>query len=538
MSRQPLAGRRAAALLVGLLAFLGLLDAFWLEPQRLLLREDVDLDLGPPLASPQSPPQTPPPAPNAAWTAVHLSDLHVVGETPLVRRLLGEVAAVRPDFIVISGDLVRDDPDPPVLARHTAARATFLGELRRIAPVWAIQGHSEHQGAVTVAVADSGARWLSNEGTLVRPAGAVPGSQAPGLLLLGLNQQVGEDDLLPPWTSPFAPRRTGTGGSDPGEGWVYSAIRGLPYRSFYSHYDPVPTGLADASGPLAWSGYDVLCDVRVDDDDATVGVVAHSRFVLGEDRMIRFIRDQGGDGRPQGFFLTAQGADLKGHLESGVDPEPGRWYRLRLRTRVTPTRLWVGARVWPAGGHEPAVWQATAEDRSPHRLIAGTMGLWAAGGGTADFRKLEVIAQDGTTLLDRPLDGPTAPAGFRVGTRASRIALALARSPKVPPGTPRVVLAHTPEPALQAADLGLEAVLVGHTHGGQVRIPFLGPLTTRSRLGLYYDRGRFELAAPNARGWTWLYIQPGVGTSLLPIRSWCPPSWTVLHLRSPALPSR
>jgi predicted MPP superfamily phosphohydrolase len=108
--------------------------------------------------------------------------------------------------------------------------------------------------------------------------------------------------------------------------------------------------------------------------------------------------------------------------------------------------------------------------------------------------------------------------------------MALARSPAVPPGTPRIVLSHTPDVVLEASRRGLEAVLAGHTHGGQVRLPFVGALTTRCRLGTYYDYGRFPFAAANSRGLTTLYINAGVGTSVLPLRFWCPPRYAVIDI--------
>ena len=53
---------------------------------------------------------------------------------------------------------------------------------------------------------------------------------------------------------------------------------------------------------------------------------------------------------------------------------------------------------------------------------------------------------------------------------------------------------------------------------------------TRSSLGAFYDRGRFEFAAPNARGLTTLYINPGIGMSVLPVRFDCPPRWALIEL--------
>jgi predicted MPP superfamily phosphohydrolase len=478
-----------------------LADACWIEPRILLFRDDVRIDV----ASPR-------------LRVAHLSDLHIRGETSLLRRLLREVGAARPDLVVLSGDLIQDRPDPEDAAENAAAVAAFIGALRRIAPVYAVQGHSEHQGDLVGLLDRAGLEWLSNEGRRIGPGGSV--------LLLGLNQQVGVDALAWRWPSPFRPieidgRR------------LYGARRGKPYRNFYSHYDPDPAGLADAGGPLAWSGYEVTCDAWIDDEDAGVGIALHSRYPLGEDRLIEFSRDgsrwaQGGE-----FAVFAHGSGLTGRNDTGVLPKPERWYRLKVRTEVEPRRLRVLAKAWPAEEPEPPRWQAEAEDRSPTRVNSGTVGLWASGGGTVVYRDLRVVDLAGRVLLDEPLvlpPGTRKPPGFRVGARGTRLAMALARSPQVPPGTPAVVLSHVPDVVREASRRGLEAVLAGHTHGGQVRLPFVGALTTRTSLGPYYDMGHFHFAAPNARGLTTLYINSGVGMSVLPVRFGCPPRWALVEL--------
>ena len=113
--------------------------------------------------------------------------------------------------------------------------AGFIAALRRIAPVYAVQGHSEHQGELVGLLQRAGLDWLSNEGRRIGPDG--------GLLLLGLNTQVGNDALAQRWPSPFRPREVDGAR-------LYGAIRGEPYRNFYSHYDPAPTGIAGTRGPL------------------------------------------------------------------------------------------------------------------------------------------------------------------------------------------------------------------------------------------------------------------------------------------------
>ena len=88
-----------------------------------------------------------------------------------------------------------------------------------------------------------------------------------------------------------------------------------------------------------------------------------------------------------------------------------------------------------------------------------------------------------------------------------------------------MVLSHVPGVALDARERGVDVVLAGHTHGGQVRIPGFGALVTRSVLPRRYDRGRFRYA-----GAIDLYVNAGVGTSLLPIRFADPPTVALIDL--------
>jgi hypothetical protein len=68
---------------------------------------------------------------------------------------------------------------------------------------------------------------------------------------------------------------------------------------------------------------------------------------------------------------------------------------------------------------------------------------------------------------------------------------------------------------------GVALVLAGHTHGGQVRLPWLGPLE-KNISGGPFIAGRYDI------GGTMLYISRGLGTSYLPVRFDCPPEVVVL----------
>ena len=67
-------------------------------------------------------------------------------------------------------------------------------------------------------------------------------------------------------------------------------------------------------------------------------------------------------------------------------------------------------------------------------------------------------------------------------------------------------------------------MLAGHTHGGQVNLPFVGRLVVPSKYNQRYAIGH---VIENGRH---LYVSPGVGTSIFPVRFMVPPEITVLDL--------
>ena len=91
---------------------------------------------------------------------------------------------------------------------------------------------------------------------------------------------------------------------------------------------------------------------------------------------------------------------------------------------------------------------------------------------------------------------------------------------------PKILLAHAGEIIDAAVEKNIDLVLVGHTHGGQVNIPFLGRIIQPlSEYGLKYTSGLFKVAN------TYLYVNRGIGTSLFPIRFNSPPEITLIELQ-------
>ena len=77
-----------------------------------------------------------------------------------------------------------------------------------------------------------------------------------------------------------------------------------------------------------------------------------------------------------------------------------------------------------------------------------------------------------------------------------------------------------------AAD-GFDLLLAGHTHGGQVCVPFVGALVTNCGLPRSMARGLHRWPGSDA----WLHVSAGLGTHpTAPVRFACPPEASILTL--------
>lgn len=84
-----------------------------------------------------------------------------------------------------------------------------------------------------------------------------------------------------------------------------------------------------------------------------------------------------------------------------------------------------------------------------------------------------------------------------------------------------ILVAHTPKRLSEAAALSVPVLLSGHTHGGQIVLPGLGPIAARE----------FPVIAGTARREnTTVFVSRGVGTVYLPVRVNCPPEVAILRM--------
>src|SRR4051794_29815527 len=87
----------------------------------------------------------------------------------------------------------------------------------------------------------------------------------------------------------------------------------------------------------------------------------------------------------------------------------------------------------------------------------------------------------------------------------------------------KLVLSHSPDPFPELPP-DVTLMLAGHTHCGQVSLPFIGPLKTMSAYGKRYSCGRVDEAGRT------LFVTAGLGTSGLPVRIGAPPDMWLLTL--------
>ena len=107
-------------------------------------------------------------------------------------------------------------------------------------------------------------------------------------------------------------------------------------------------------------------------------------------------------------------------------------------------------------------------------------------------------------------------------TRRDDIAEAMRHRPD---GATTVLLAHDPNRFDEAAAAGANVVLSGHTHGGQIGVPFLYRFANLASFGYRYNVGLYR------RGAAVLYVHSGLGTTGPPMRLGVPPEVAILVLR-------
>jgi len=162
--------------------------------------------------------------------------------------------------------------------------------------------------------------------------------------------------------------------------------------------------------------------------------------------------------------------------------------------------------------------------------VAARVGAFAVLGNhdfwTDPARIREALSSGGVTLVEGrcqhlpstigriAICGTEAPWGPELSTALDRTELNL-------------VISHTPDNIYRLAEQGASLVFAGHTHGGQIRVPGFGSIVVPSRFGRLFDEGHFQVAGAE------LFVSPGVGAGMPPLRIYCQPEILVVDITRP-----
>lgn len=167
--------------------------------------------------------------------------------------------------------------------------------------------------------------------------------------------------------------------------------------------------------------------------------------------------------------------------------------------------------------HLPEALELLGRIKSPMYGVPGNHDYWSK----VVFRDIEqcFTATGGGWLLDRQMvtqDGKFSVIGATCLTFKHE-------TPKPNPKTRNIFLMHYPAWVKNLSETRFDLVLAGHSHGGQVRLPFYGPLFVPFGVD-QYDMGMFHTASGP------LYVNPGIGWFPWPIRFNCRPEITVFEV--------
>ncbi len=439
---------------------------------------------------------------------VHISDLHLKNLSSYDARVVRKINNLHPDIIVIAGDFfhsarIFEQPQKSDFKAELKSISIFVSSLRAKKGVYIVRGNNDFSNDKEISnifikqMRALGTTVLANSKTILHQ-----GKES--IFLLGVDYpEFSKEQRADFWVNEIN-----------GEKFLQS---NASEKNSYSHF------FADKD-ESSWQNYIYTGKMRLTNaTQGAIGVTFYSQFNEGLDRFYRLRRTAG---HPS-FHFSPHGTRLAGdNLDTGVIPKENIWYHFKIQIATNSAGVRMRAKVWQAHESEPQQWQATAFDDSASRLQSGTVGVWSAKKGNHQFDDLVVVSASDDTLLNEKFETTQKghdPANWIDFNYSYEAIPVLMRD--VPDSCYSILLSHSPDYVKFAEQNHVDLVLSGHTHGGQIRLPFLGPLAVRISLGRKYAEGLHRF------GNTALYVTRGIGTALVPVRFLCPPEITLIKLR-------
>ncbi|MBN1561180.1 metallophosphoesterase [candidate division KSB1 bacterium] len=435
---------------------------------------------------------------------VHISDLHIDSVTPYERKVARMVNSTKPDIIAITGDFFKNRN---VLEGANAVEKlpanidqieSFLDQLQANIGIYACRGNNDFSDDKEVSdvflerLHETNVTMLTNTRTTIIHDGQ-------RIHLLGVDFPGFDKSEIADFY--VHPNESG-----------YCIESGASTDNSFSHF-------MIRGERTAWRDYTFSGRCRQLHGRGGIGITFYSQLDAGFDRFYR-LRYMS---RPQRFLFSPHGAASPlGITECPQSISSRQWCRFKIHCYSEAQGVRMQARVWADGSAEPTVWHVDAMDTT-RQFEYGTVGLWSRGQDVHQFDDLCVVDASGDTLLFEDFEDGDA-AGWLTYNHEGSALPWLAQA--IPDSEFSMVLAHSPDLVHWADSAKIDLQLSGHTHGGQVQLPFWGALFSSIKLGRKYTEGLFQFDH------TTLYINRGIGTVLLPIRFFCRPEITVIDLKS------
>ncbi len=488
--------KRVVPILLGVMTFLALLVLYGYLIERFRLQiSHVEI-------------KTPKCDTQEGIVVVQLSDLHLKEMSSYEEKVISRVNNINPDVIVITGDLfyhykVWEDTEGESFKTMLSAIEQFVTSLQAKHGIYVCRGNNDISNDKEVSdlflhrMQNIGVRVLSNQITTLR-------TDRETISLLGVD--------FPEFTR-----------EEVADFWVNSIEDGKclqansSEKNSYSHF---------LRFGQSWQNYTFSGRFRqTDPQHAGIGFTFYSAMDRGYDHFYRIRRSAGSEP----FVVSPHNTTVTGdnrYLDTPIKEDI--WYRFRIQCQTESGRTVIRARIWQDGATEPNYWQAHVTDASSSRLTRGTVGLWSAGQGIQQFDDLLVETHNGQQLLAEGFENYQRgedPAGWIDFNYEAQAIPSLIRHQNSSHYS--ILLAHAPQAVNYAAPAGVNLQLCGHTHGGQICFPLIGPVFYRDKKENPHVSGLYRV------GETILYVNKGIGTALIPVRLFCPPEITVLHIHRP-----
>lgn len=159
---------------------------------------------------------------------------------------------------------------------------------------------------------------------------------------------------------------------------------------------------------------------------------------------------------------------------------------------------------------------------APTYVVRGNWDVWY-------WRDQDLFSETGAKQLNGAAErveingAPVWLAGVFVGSEG-RLSETLNRIPK---NEFSIFLLHYPDLIEEVSRLEIDLYCAGHTHGGQIAMPFYGALVTFSKFGKKYEGGTYQVNK------TWLNVNRGIGMEgggVPRVRFWARPEITVIDI--------